>query len=160
MEDHCLTIKVGDFGVANRSQQNQSNLFSTYVGTAEYMAPERFGSEHTRAVDSWAVGCLLYRLLTGKGLFANPRATCEYEFKKKPCLEEELRKFCQDSGTLDFIDKLIQPAVEYRATPNSALGHPWLLELPGRFGRRLATRMLKDHFDRVKLAGIKPRLIS
>ena len=157
-EDCCLTIKVGDFGIANR---NESGSFHTYVGTIQYMAPERFAGSHTLAVDSWAVGCLLYRLLTKKDLFIHSLATCQYEYTGEPRLEEEL-KFCQDSETICFIKSLIQAEPQHRATPEAALGHPWLRELrddPERFGKRLATQTLKEHFDKVKSEGLRPRVI-
>jgi len=160
MDEDCrLTIKVGDFGVANKGNPNESNLFSTFVGTTEYMAPERFGTEHTEAVDSWAVGCLLFRVLTGNDLFTSPLAICQYEYTKEPHLGEELPGFCH-SDTIDFIDKLIQPNPELRAKPRDALMHRWLHELhekPNAFGRRLATPTLKNHFGKVKSAGFKPR---
>ena len=56
-EDCCLTIKVGGFGLA---EQVLDHPFNTVVGTAEYMAPEMFGAAYTIAVDSWAVGCILF----------------------------------------------------------------------------------------------------
>ena len=157
MDEDCrLTIKVGDFGVANQGNPNESNLFFTFVGTPEYMAPERFGATHTKVVDSWALGCLLFRVLTGNDLFTTPLAICQYEYTRKPCLGEELHRLCPPE-TIDFIDKLVQPKVESRATPKAALEHSWLHGLPGEFGRRLATQTLKSHFDSVKRAGLKPR---
>ncbi|KAF8430718.1 kinase-like domain-containing protein [Terfezia claveryi] len=159
MDEDCrLTVKVGDFGIANQGNQNESNLFSTFVGTTEYMAPERFADTHTVAVDSWAVGCLLFRILTGNDIFTYPLAICQYEYTKTPCLKEKLG-FCH-LETRNFIGSLIQPDVKLRAKPRAALRHPWLSELHGnseQFGRRLATQTLKNHFDSVKSAGFRPR---
>ncbi|KAF8417352.1 kinase-like domain-containing protein [Tirmania nivea] len=158
MDEDChLTIKVGDFGIANHSNQNE---FFTYVGTTEYMAPERFANEHTVAVDSWAVGCLLFRVLTGHELFTNALEICQYEHTKQPCLLKGLSPFCRDLQAIDFIDKLIQPKADHRADPRAALNHPWLRELresPAELGKRLSTQELKDHFDSVKSVGIKAR---
>jgi serine/threonine protein kinase len=59
---------ITDFGVA-RNVATQSGLTQTgrFVGTLDYVAPEQISGGHVDArVDVYALGCLLYKLLTGE----------------------------------------------------------------------------------------------
>jgi Protein kinase domain len=59
---------ITDFGVA-RNVATQSGLTQTgrFVGTLDYVAPEQISGEAVDArVDVYALGCLLYKLLTGE----------------------------------------------------------------------------------------------
>jgi hypothetical protein len=59
---------ITDFGVA-RNVATQSGLTQTgrFVGTLDYVAPEQISGEPVDArVDVYALGCLLYKLLTGE----------------------------------------------------------------------------------------------
>src|SRR5699024_6782746 len=62
-------VKVLDFGMGLIvDDPDLTKLTSTHttVGTARYMAPEQFeGAKVTRAADLYALGCVLYELLTG-----------------------------------------------------------------------------------------------
>ncbi|OMC29774.1 serine/threonine protein kinase, partial [Mycobacterium colombiense] len=55
-----------DFGIASATSDEKLTQFGTTVGTAKYMAPERFGdSEITAQADIYALACVLYECLTG-----------------------------------------------------------------------------------------------
>lgn len=64
-------IRIGDFGISKAGTFDKDNgcvdLRSTsFVGTIEYMAPEVVSGENqSSAVDSWALGILLFELLYG-----------------------------------------------------------------------------------------------
>ena len=64
-EDHAY---ITDFGVA-RNVATESGLTQTgrFVGTLDYVAPEQIsGGEVDARVDVYALGCLLFKLLTGE----------------------------------------------------------------------------------------------
>lgn len=55
-----------DFGIASATSDEKLTQIGTTVGTAKYMAPERFGdSEITHKADIYALTCVLYECLTG-----------------------------------------------------------------------------------------------
>lgn len=60
-------LKVIDYGMAKVLKQG--DVASSKTGTVEYFAPEMISTEGSRAydkrVDWWAVGILMFELLTG-----------------------------------------------------------------------------------------------
>lgn len=63
-------VKLGDFGVA-RVLESTQELASTKVGTPCYIAPERCeGRAYSYEADMWAMGCLLFELLTTRPAFS------------------------------------------------------------------------------------------
>lgn len=62
-------IKVVDFGFAKKVADKTYTL----CGTPEYLAPELvLGKGHNQAVDNWAIGILIFEMLTGASPFADP----------------------------------------------------------------------------------------
>ena len=65
-------IKLGDFGIS-RALSSQTNLAETVCGTPFYLSPELIRSAPYReGSDVWALGVLLYELLTLKRPFDGP----------------------------------------------------------------------------------------
>ena len=57
-------IKIGDFGISKKLISS-TNYANTQKGTFYYMAPEMInGQKYNNKVDMWALGCILYELLT------------------------------------------------------------------------------------------------
>eukprot|EP00931_Biecheleriopsis_adriatica_P067234 TRINITY_DN41403_c0_g1_i1.p1 TRINITY_DN41403_c0_g1~~TRINITY_DN41403_c0_g1_i1.p1 ORF type:complete len:744 (+),score=137.00 TRINITY_DN41403_c0_g1_i1:1-2232(+) len=65
-----MTVKICDFGWAAQAGSNSAGKRSTFCGTLCMLAPEMVsGKEYDAKVDVWAVGVLLYEMLTGSSPF-------------------------------------------------------------------------------------------
>jgi len=64
---HSGAVKVMDFGIARMLGRNRQTQFGHAVGTPTYMAPEQLrGEEVDRRTDIYAVGAVLFELVTGR----------------------------------------------------------------------------------------------
>jgi len=109
-------VALTDFGLATRitaegaeKNENCNNKSNSFCGTVAYMAPEIINaSGHGKAVDWWAVGIILYRMITGDIPFDAPNRkdlyslilTKEIEYPKylsKDAKHLISRLLCRDS---------------------------------------------------------------
>lgn len=78
---------LADFGIA-RLLERESGLTETglFIGTPEYMAPELFENQASQGSDIYALGIVLYALLTGKLPFTgpNPLAIVQKQYNALP----------------------------------------------------------------------------
>jgi len=58
--------KVGDYGLSKFISCNRRSGHTESIGTVHYMAPEVAGGRYGREIDVYALGVILYELLTGR----------------------------------------------------------------------------------------------
>ncbi|KAJ7321081.1 kinase-like domain-containing protein [Mycena albidolilacea] len=67
--DDAFRIKITDFGTA-MVLENGAQRATTFVGTAQYQAPELLElTETTKSSDYWAFGCIIYQMISGRFAF-------------------------------------------------------------------------------------------
>jgi serine/threonine protein kinase len=60
-------LKIADFGIARAAESTRHTQVGTLLGTAAYLSPEQIaGGDATPASDIYALGAVLYELLTGR----------------------------------------------------------------------------------------------
>ncbi|OHT12733.1 CMGC family protein kinase [Tritrichomonas foetus] len=69
IDSETFDLKLVDFGSTRETQSKEP--YTEYVSTRWYRAPECIltSGSYDKSVDEWAVGCILYELLTARPLF-------------------------------------------------------------------------------------------
>ncbi len=63
-------VKIGDYGLSKHMSVSQHSGQTVSVGTVHYMAPEIGSGSYTQAIDIYALGVILYEMLTGRVPFS------------------------------------------------------------------------------------------
>jgi renal tumor antigen len=154
-----VELKIVDFGSARAD--SGSGTYTEYVGMRWYRAPECLLTSglYGRPADVWAVGCILYELLTGRPLFpgkheidqlarihsilgtpskevlqqfrANPNTQISFSFPaKKP---QDLRRLLPEvhEETVELLRRLIDYDPRSRISAEQAIALPAFRELRG-----------------------------
>jgi len=116
-------VVVTDFGLAKEGLHDNART-ETRAGTPEYLAPEVIkGEKYTKSVDWWAVGILVYEMLTGS----------------PPFIDNDIQKLFQKvtTGDIKFPDYITQDASDFvsqllirdtqkrLSDPVKIKSHPW-----------------------------------
>jgi hypothetical protein len=59
-------VKIGDYGLAKLITPSQGTDHSESIGTCHYMAPEIGSGKYHKPIDVYAIGVILYEMLTGR----------------------------------------------------------------------------------------------
>lgn len=130
------TIKIIDFGCAvlNPAVRPSKPVEpEAETGTTGYWPPERFQSKAalTPAVDMWALGVILYIMLTGVHPFdpncdrTDKQIAEAIQANPNPPMDDEIVGHLSKSA-VDLIKTLMEPNPEKRITAYELLHHPWV----------------------------------
>ena len=116
------TAKLIDFGFAVSCATKQR----TYCGTPTYMAPELVCRKEyaPQPVDIWALGVLLYRMLTGSYPF---KAKTERELFRRISSGQYDETLVAEPAARDCIAKMLATDPSKRLSAAEAVNHPYLL---------------------------------
>jgi serine/threonine-protein kinase len=111
------TLKLGDFGIARDTQATALTAAGKTVGTYAYMAPEQISGKPpiSRRTDLYALGCVMFEMLTGKPPFEadTPAQMLFSHLKEEPPRVTSAALDCP-AALETIIDKLLEKDPEER----------------------------------------------
>ena len=133
-----LEVKLGDFGLAKKITKDF--IPSINGGTIYYMPPEALESKNkiSYKVDIWAVGIIIYNLLTGKLPFYSTDRD-ETEKKIKECKLDFPSDIKISNMSKDLIEQILKKDPNKRPTLNQILQHDFFT-----MGRKIPKLLLKS----------------
>ncbi|KAH7333198.1 kinase-like domain-containing protein [Rhexocercosporidium sp. MPI-PUGE-AT-0058] len=126
-------VKLADFGLSKRL--TDTTAFYTKNGTQSYMAPEILNylnaedshDHYTNSVDIWALGCIIYRLITGTVPFPPGKSLMKYCDDKSLFPYDALFDSGITSECSKFLRQLLTTQPTDRPPASQALQHLWIL---------------------------------
>jgi len=125
-------LVIADLGLASK-KPSHGQYFKNVLGTPCYMAPEAFEERANEKCDIWAVGCILYLMLSGRLPFVGHsekgvmlRITSgNYDLRSQPW-----NKVSEEAKA--FIRKIFVVDADRRASIEELLQDPWLTGMASR----------------------------
>jgi formylglycine-generating enzyme required for sulfatase activity/dienelactone hydrolase/predicted Ser/Thr protein kinase len=117
-------VKIVDFGIAKLMDHTGLTQTGTSVGTVAYMAPEQVaGASTDQRVDLWALGVVLYEMLTGRLPFGGDQAaaTLNNILTREPAPVSTLRAEVSPELQL-IVERALAKTPENRYAAAAALG--------------------------------------
>mmetsp|Transcript_63182 Transcript_63182/g.124439 ORF Transcript_63182/g.124439 Transcript_63182/m.124439 type:complete len:334 (-) Transcript_63182:75-1076(-) len=115
-------VKLTDFGIS-RDLNSTMGVAGTFVGTANYMSPERAnGKDYSYRSDIWSAGMVIYELATGQYPFNTKNFMDLYNclcVDPEPRLDESLFP----PGLCDFVAQCLTREEERRPDAQTLLEH-------------------------------------
>ena len=137
-----IDVKIIDFGL---SKAMEEPVARTFLGTRGYLAPEMLQRrEYTKAVDTWALGVIVFVLLCGCLPFDDDSQTVPSDDLVRAKFQLRFPRWASNlsASAKDLLSKLLNTNSLQRYTAEQALEHPWvkgqtaprknLLASPGR----------------------------
>jgi len=125
-----IVIKIGDFGISKRVQNNDTVL-RTHCGTVAYMAPEVLTAnddedpKYTNAVDIWSLGCVVHKIVTGHTPFTTKNFWL-YTYGSIEFPVQHLEAKCISISGVEFIQCLMRKDPGARLSAEQARKAAWL----------------------------------
>mmetsp|Transcript_60102 Transcript_60102/g.127332 ORF Transcript_60102/g.127332 Transcript_60102/m.127332 type:complete len:789 (-) Transcript_60102:190-2556(-) len=110
-------IVLTDFGTA--CTLNPDERLSSGVGTKIFWAPEFFDRSYGFKVDVWAMGIIMYGLVSGRFPFRDENDVRTKEVK----ISKRVHPICED-----YIRSMLQKVEKLRPTADEVMQHKWLSE--------------------------------
>ncbi|KAF7544868.1 hypothetical protein G7Z17_g9615 [Cylindrodendrum hubeiense] len=132
-------VKIADFGITKRAEQ-ENTVLRTMIGTEGYLAPEVIGfivsqsstssdSFYTSAVDVWALGELLFRMVSKRSAFLTRQDLFGYVVRGQAFPVSELTAVGASQDCCEFVAKSMMADPGHRLTAREASAHPWVQSL-------------------------------
>ena len=166
-KDHLW--KLADFGLSVEGSSKTNRLTTSSKGTPGYRSPELLEfegepSQHTNRVDIWAMGCILYQLVTGTQLFKSDWAVIYHVYDAKSVDVPLDNTFDADSTqiiTKYIVDMLqVKPAERPSAATLSAEFNRQLELARHRAGLSYIVTEIEEPKLEAPTASQKPRVVS
>ncbi|RSL79961.1 hypothetical protein CEP51_006949 [Fusarium floridanum] len=128
-------VKICDFGVSKRAEDDSPSIATTVVGTPGFMPPEILGFSPgpCRAngfmVDMWCLGETVFQALTGKAVFDIPAAVGQYFNGNLDFPAQLLHHANASAQAKSFIISLMKAQPLQRMNSEAAIRHPWMLDI-------------------------------
>ena len=125
-----LDVKLADFGLSNFYDTASETLMKTMIGTPQFVAPEMVkNEEYGGEVDLWAVGVILFNLLTGNPPFSENVVLEKYASGQFsiPYQKKAWRNLSKQA--LRLTKQLLCTKVSCRLSATGALQHDWFATL-------------------------------
>src|SRR5213079_3209398 len=147
------TVKIADFGIARSLDGTHLTQAGTVLGTAGYLAPEQAAGETvTAAADVYALGAVLYELLTGRPPYVAESLT-ELFLKQRHGSITPVRELARDvpAALEDTVMRALARDPRYR--PESAAALAGELRGAPTAVTRIDRRPVRKNRRRWRLAG-------
>jgi len=115
MTDKQCMIVLTDFGTACNASKTER--LSSGVGTKIFWPPEFFDRDYGHKVDVWAMGVIMYGLVSGRFPFRDENDVRNKEVR----IPKRVHPTCEE-----FIRKMLDKVEKTRLDSQQAVDHPWV----------------------------------